>query len=344
MQEQEEEININIKAFFQILWREKVVVTSLTLLAIVLGGFYAFSLKEEFISEGKILPELQTKAGGASQLSGLAALAGVDLSAMSAGGGADAINPSLYPDVLRSTPFFLELFNHKVNTKDKKTLAFSDFYNQQVLDNDIEAKNLKLNFPLSNDYIAVNYQTEKNIIDLKKRLTSVLDKKTGVITISAKFPDPVVAAEIARYSMNYLAEYVINYRTAKSQKDLQFLEDRLNAAKGKFYSNQVKKANYSDEMPLKSLRLQSADLQRERIESEYKVSSSFYNSLLNKYEEAKLKIQQETPVLKILEPPVVPNLKSEPKKSIILIGAAILGALVGVIVAMLRKKNYKEVF
>ena len=153
-----------------------------------------------------------------------------------------------------------------------------------------------------------------------------------------------MAAEIARYSMNYLAEYVINYRTAKSQKDLQFLEDRLNAAKGKFYSNQVKKANYSDEMPLKSLRLQSADLQRERIESEYKVSSSFYNSLLNKYEEAKLKIQQETPVLKVLEPPVVPNLKSEPKKSIILIGAAILGALVGVIVAMLRKKNYKEVF
>ena len=96
-------------------------------------------------------------------------------------------------------------------------------------------------------------------------------------------------------------------------------------------------------MPLNALRLQSADLQRERIESEYKISSTFYNSLLQKYEEAKLKMQQETPVIKVLEPPVVANLKSEPKKSIILMGSMFFGGIISLILSILIKKNYNKI-
>jgi uncharacterized protein involved in exopolysaccharide biosynthesis len=73
------------------------------------------------------------------------------------------------------------------------------------------------------------------------------------------------------------------------------------------------------------------------------VSSTFYNSLLQKYEEAKLKVQQETPVLKVLEPPVVPNKRSEPKRAIIVLIATFLGGIFGVIFGLIRKKNYKLV-
>ena len=77
----------------------------ITLFFTIVGIIYAYSLKEEFVSEGKILPEVQSKAGGASQFAGLAALAGVDLGGAS--GGSDAVRPDLYPDVLKSTPYFL---------------------------------------------------------------------------------------------------------------------------------------------------------------------------------------------------------------------------------------------
>ena len=169
------------------------------------------------------------------------------------------------------------------------------------------------------------------------------DKKVGVITISVKMPDPVVAANVARFSMNYLTDYIINYRTEKQKRDLDFLAERLNAAKGKYYSNQSKKASYTDQMPVNALRLQSADLQRERIESEYKISSSFYNSLLQKYEESKLKMQQETPVIKVLEPPLVANLKSDPNRIIIILSAFIFGTLFSFVLAMSIRKNYKNI-
>ncbi|WP_435352577.1 Wzz/FepE/Etk N-terminal domain-containing protein [Emticicia sp. SJ17W-69] len=342
MEAERDIISIDLKAFFKILWKEKVRIILFIFIFTTLGLVYAFSLREEFISSGKILPEYQSKTSGLGQFAGLASLAGVDLGSAAAGGG-DAIRPDLYPDVLKSTPFFLDLFQLKVKTKENKEILFSQFYDQYVLDNDIKEENKKLKFPINNQYIAVSYQTEKNLKDLRERISASIDKKTGLLTVTVKMPDPIVSTLVTRYSMDYLTNYITNYRTEKAKKDLDFLAERLDAAKGKYYNTQAKKAQYSDQYQQSMMKLQSADLQRERIESEYKISSSFYNTLLQKYEEAKLKIQQETPVLKILEPPVVPNKKSEPKIAIIAILSLFLGGITGIIVALFRKKNYRQI-
>ena len=342
MEEEKDIISIDFSAFFKIIRKEKVWVILITLLFAIGGIYYALTAREEYVSTGKILPEYQSKAGGLSQFAGLASLAGIDVSS-AAGGGSDAVRPDLYPDVLKSTPFFLELLKIKVRTKDNKEMLFSQFYDTFVLDNKIEEKNTKIKFPTSNQYIAVSYQTENNLKDLRTRISAVIDKKTGLITVTVKLPDPVVATIITDYGMNFLTNYITNYRTEKSKRDLNFLAERLDAAKGKYFNNQAKKAQYSDQYQLSMMKLQAADLQRERIESEYKISSNFYNTLLQKYEEAKLKVQQETPVIKVLEPPVVPNKRSEPKRTIIVLIATFLGGIFGIIFGLIRKKNYKLV-
>ncbi|MDZ7936425.1 MAG: GNVR domain-containing protein [Emticicia sp.] len=327
---------------FKIIWKEKIWIVLITLLFAIGGVYYALTAREEFVSTGKILPEYQSKAGGLGQFAGLASLAGVDISS-AAGAGSDAIRPDLYPDVLKSTPFFLDLLKIKVKTKDSKEMTFGQFYDTFVLDNEIKPENTKIKFPASSQYIAISYQTEKNLKDLRERISATIDKKTGLISFSVKLPDPVVATIITDYCMNFLTDYITNYRTEKAKRDLNFLAERLDAAKGKYYNNQAKKAQYSDQYQLSMMKLQAADLQRERIESEYKISSTFYNSLLQKYEEAKLKLQQETPVIKVLEPPVVPNKKSEPKRAIIVLISVLLGGILGIIFGLIRKKNYKLV-
>lgn len=342
MEKEKDIVSIDFGAFFKIIWKEKNWIILIVLLSAGLGVIGALSLKEEFVSSGKILPEYQSKVGGLGQLSGLASLAGIDVGSATGGGG-DAIGPNLYPDVLNSTPFFLDLFKIKVKTKDNKEMTFGQFYDTFILDNKIEEKDTKIRFPTSNQYIAVSYQTEKNLQDLRERISAVIDKKTGLIAVTVKLPDPLVATIVTDYSMNFLANYITNYRTEKAKRDLNFLAERLDAAKGKYYNNQAKKAQYSDQYQLSMMKLQAADLQRERIESEYKISSTFYNTLLQKYEEAKLKLQQETPVIKVLEPPVVPNKKSEPKRAVIVLIATFLGGILGIIFGLIRKKNYKLV-
>ena len=340
---QEVDLNkINIKALWKILKKEKWIIIGITSLFTFAGGLYSYSLKEEFKTEGKLLPELQNKGGSIGQFAGLAALAGVDLGNVSSG--SDAIRPDLYPDVLKSTAFFLKLFQEKFKDRNNKELSFHDFYYREVLKGKINNEDQILRFAESSNYIALNLQTEKNIVDLKKRIICTYDKKSGVITISVKMPDPVIAANVTHFSMSYLTDYIIAYRTEKEKRDLDFLAGQLAAAKGKYFNVQSKKATYTDQMPSSALRMQSADLQRERIESDYKISSSFYNTLLQKYEEAKLKFQQVTPVIKILESPVVPNLKSEPKKLIIISIGFLIGALFSFFAILLIHENYKKVF
>jgi uncharacterized protein involved in exopolysaccharide biosynthesis len=342
MEDEKDIISIDFSAFFKIIWKEKIWVILITALFAIGGITFALLARDEFIATGKILPEYQSKSGGLGQLSGLASLAGIDVSS-AGGGGSDAIRPDLYPDVLKSTPFFLDLLKIKVKTKDNKEMTFGQFYDSAVLDGMVKKENTQIKFPTSNQYITVSKQTEKDLKDLRERISAVIDKKTGLITVTVKLPDPVVATLITSYSMNFLTEYITNYRTEKAKRDLNFLAERLDAAKGKYYNNQAKKAQYSDQFQLSMMKLQSADLQRERIESDYKISSTFYNTLLQKYEEGKLKLQQETPVIKVLEPPVVPNNKSEPKRAIIVMIATLLGGIIGIIFSLIIKKNYKLV-
>lgn len=334
-------ISINFHFFLITLWREKTIFITLPILIGALGIWYSFTLQEQFISEGKILPELQTKGDQFGSLEGLASLAGVDLSNME---GTDAIRPDLYPDVLKSTPFFLELLQFKVITQNNKSVSFESFY-YDVIENKqkIDEKDIK-KFPIKEEgFLVLNHLNELRIKDLKERIKASIDKKTGIIIISVKMPDPVVAASVARFSMTYLTNYITSYRTTKEKKDLDFLESKVNLAQQKFYNNQSKKAKYSDQFQLPTIRLQAEDLQRERIEAEYRISSSFYNELLKKYEEAKIKLQQETPVFQILEPPIAPTRKSEPKKAIIVLISIFLGIVIATIIILVKDKNYKSV-
>ncbi len=342
MAEQEEIITIDFKALFSVLWSNKWFILAITSLFVASGVFYAFTSREEFVSEGKILPEVSSSGKSLGGLAGLAALGGFDLGTSATG--SDAIRPDLYPDVIRSTPFYLSLLNQKFQTKDADSLIFEDYYHQIIeKDNDPEELKLKTFKAKPRGVIVVNALTEGRIKDLRARVNATIDKKSGIIVISTKMPDPVIAAQVANYAMNYLTTYVSDYRTEKVKQEVDFLGRKVAAARGDFYKDQARKATYADQFSAPTIRLQAADIQRERLESEYKLSSSVYNELLKKYEEAKIKLQQETPIFQVLDPPVVPNLKSEPKRAIILLITGVFGFFLSSILALLIKKNYTKV-
>lgn len=332
---------INFRVLLLIFWKEKKIFSLIVLLVSVVSIIYAFSLKEEFVSQGMILPEVQTKDGKLDGLAGLASLAGVDIGG---GGATDAFRPDLYPIILQSTPFFLELFNQTVTTRENKQMNFENFYHKFIEKNEeISEKRIK-KFPVKeNGFLVLNLLSEERIEDLKDRIKAYIDKKSGVISISVKMPDPVVAASLTRFAMIYLTDYITKYRTEKNKQNVDFLKEKMDTAKGKFYSSQSKRAQYSDQFQLPTIRLQSADIQRERIESEYRMSSAFYGELVKKYEEANINYQQSIPVYQVLNPPVTPTKKSEPKRAIIIIIGIIIGCFVALLTILLKNKNYKLV-
>ena len=61
-----------------------------------------------------------------------------------------------------------------------------------------------------------------------------------------------------------------------------------------------------------------AQTEEQRLNSEYQVAFNLYNGLTQQYEEAKLKVQEETPVFKTLEAVQVP-LEDETSGTMILL-------------------------
>jgi uncharacterized protein involved in exopolysaccharide biosynthesis len=340
---EEDIITIDFKVLFRILWKEKWLILSITALFTLGGAWYAFTAREEFVSEGKIMPEVS--GGGGSSLGGLASLVGIGGFELGLNNNTDAIRPDLYPDVIKSTPFFLELFEQKFINKNGDSISFDNFYHIEIEESK-EPKEEDINTfkGKPNGVVVVNRLTENRIKDLIERISGTIDKKSGVISITAKMPDPVIAAEIANYAMNYLTNYVTDYRTEKVKQEVDFLGRKVASAKGEFYRDQSRKASYADRFDAPTIRLQSADVQRERLESEYKLSSSVYNELLKKYEESKIKLQQETPIFQVLNPPTASNVKTEPKRAIILGVCFTLSFLFSFFVSLLIRKNYKKIF
>lgn len=137
-------------------------------------------------------------------------MAGINLGTSS---GEDALSPELYPDIVSSTPFLIELFDVKV--KDQKAKVDTTLYaylkeeqrspwwsaifsapfkvlgwTLSLFKDEPEEGDAKLDpFRLTRD--------ESAIADaLSKRISVSVDKKTGVTTLSVTMQDPLISASL----------------------------------------------------------------------------------------------------------------------------------------------------
>lgn len=345
----ESEMTIDMGKIFKVISKNKWSILIVTIISAVLGIFVAINIPNEYASQVQILPELESKdaAGGLSKFKSLAGLAGVDLGGM---GGTDAVRPDLYPNILQSTPFLMNVMNMKVYaSKYKKNMIVSKFMEEnenQELTTRIFGKSddKEKDMPIINpntiplETIRLDKKQDALIKDLQKRVGTTLDKKTGVISISAKMQDPVIAATIVRYAQDYLTSYVVNYRTEKTLKDIKFLGDRLNEAKRRYDNALYSYSSYQDRN--KGLFLNIAKDEGKKLQYEVDLSYNLYAELAKQLEESKIKVHRETPIFKVLEPAQIPVKKSEPKRSVMVIGFAFLGLILSIFCILV--KNYKS--
>jgi uncharacterized protein involved in exopolysaccharide biosynthesis len=225
--------------------------------------------------------------------------------------------------------------NAFLEENNKQGLATKIFGESDDSDKDMPVIN-STNIPL--ETIHLNKKQDNLIKELQKRVGATLDKKTGVISISAKMQDPVIAATIVRYCQDYLTQYVVKYRTEKTLKDIKFLDERLNEAKRRYDNALFAYSSYQDRN--KSLFLNIAKDEGKKLQYEVDLSYNLYSELAKQLEEAKIKVHRETPIFKVLEPAQIPVKKSEPKRSVMVLGFAFLGLILSTFVVL--GINYKE--
>lgn len=241
------EINITDIIFFFKKNQKSIAIWGISLA--IVGVVYALLAQKEFESKTQLMPELQSTSalGKMGGLSALAGLAGIDLNQMST---TDAVRPDLYPNILQSLPFALYILKESVYVSEyQKNMKLEDFLylKEQSLISNIINGGSKSQVPLLDPMKSSKaYELTKDqhdlVTNIQERVQASFDRKTGVISINVKMPDPVVAATITQKTVEYLKEYVTSYRTDKARNQVKFLGIQVTDAKRRYQSAESKLA------------------------------------------------------------------------------------------------------
>lgn len=306
----------------------------------LLGLSLSLIQSPEYTSEARIMPEISQGSGDLiKRLATVAGFAGMEFGET---GSVDAVRPDLYPKVLQSTPFMLFLMKQTVPTQDggQKSVAdllsassswFGKRWYSQFGKTDLRRTLTSL------QTLRLTQEQQDLLDDIQQRVGAQMDTRSGVITVSARMPDPVAVAAVTDSTLAYLTRYVISYRTEKARHDLEFYNNRLLEAKRRFERAQYSMFQYNDQH--KYMVVQAATMEKQRIDAELNIAQVVYTELAKQFEQAKIKVQEQTPVFKVLEPARVPLKRSSPRRMLMVVSYTLAGFVIGSVYCVAVERN-----
>jgi uncharacterized protein involved in exopolysaccharide biosynthesis len=162
-----------------------------------------------------------------------------------------------------------------------------------------------------------------------------IDRKTSVITINGTMPDPYAAADLVRVTSSRLMEEIIKYESRKAGEQFMFVNQQYGQAKNRYERAQREIALFADQN--RSLMSAVSRINQERLQREYDISFEMYQQFSRDLEQARMKMNQDTPVFTVLERVSVPNDRVSPRRVRILLFSVFLGTFAGVLVVWARQ-------
>ena len=338
MQQQPETADqeIDLIELAQKLWQGRRMIVRWCIAGALAGLVIGFSIPKEYTVTVKLAPEIQ---GGKTSLGGqgsLASIAGINMGNMNS---ADAVSPDLYPDIVQSVPFMTELFGVEVaDAKDRKTMPLYDYVSEElrspwwgaVLAAPFKALGwfaglFRAEEPEDEgptDPFRLTKEENEVVRSLQERISTSVDKKTQVVSLSVTMQDPLIAATLTDTVMLNLQNHITQYRTDKARHDLEFTQRLFDEAQGKYYAAQQRYAQYVDQNQALSRR--SFRTEEERLQNEMSLAYSLYNQTAQQLQLARAKVQESTPVYAVVQPATVPLKPSKPSKVLVLVGCVFL--------------------
>ena len=343
-----EEQEIDLVELIQKMWVNRWLIIKVTGVFVVLGVLVALFSAKVYTASCDIVPD--TGKSGNSKMSSLAALAGVNL-----GEGADvtALSPLVYQNIMNGTSFRKELMQTKIDfEKADKPVSFFDYYTSEEYNKPgvfdyIKKYTIGLPFVILNairgeqpepDYSAIGNsegptmetlsKDEYNALKILEQCVALtLDNKNGYVTITTNMPEAVASAQLAQATVVLLQKYITEFKIAKVQSNLDFIQSRYNEAKKNFEDIQVRRAAFRDANT--NTNKYSARVEAEKLDAEYTLAMNLYSELATQLEQAKIEVKKDTPILTVVRPVTIPYKKSKPQRLQILVAFTFLGVVAG---------------
>lgn len=360
----DDKVFIDLVGISKDLWvNKKTIITSLVVVFII-GLIIYIGSDRMYYSEAQLMPQSTTNRSQIGQLfQQYENIFGIERTPEQ-----NDIQVAMYPHIVESLNFQIELMQHEIYFSSlDSTLTvfdyFNDYYRPGLVDRTVDfIWDYTIALPVtvwngiksftsdgSSQRPEIDFSQFKTFDvpkELDGRIRSVAnsiselitisrDAETGFVSIGVSLPDQQASTELVILVTELLQEYVTDYRTEKAMNNLEFIQERFEEAKQTYQRRQDSLATFQDQNI--NPNLQSLAVVGQRLQSEYDLAFSLYNTLARRLQEAEIQVQEETPVFRVHEPAVIPNQPTEPDALRVFGGAIFVGLFLGIAYIYLRR-------
>ncbi len=360
---------------FDIVWllhyvkAKRIFVAKITGIALAVAMIMFAVKPKEFEAEASILP-LSKQSSGLKGLGALAAsITGIDISSM--GGGTTVnIGPTLFSDIINSTPVMLNIMNTPVTWTDPDTIE--SLYSHTKRDTIMSAGDYLMAYTIrlpwtikdalmgkpepivarftqpdgsdqSMDFSPMTLDKTQDdcIKDLGKRILVDIDDEVDLVRVTCTASNPIQCAELTRIVLEQIQEAVTEFSTKNARLNIKYLEEQIAKTNKEYSEARQKYMEYKDRN--RGVIEERTGIESQMLEDEYQMSYNLLQTLQAQLETSRLDLVSQTPVFSVVEPVVIPQKKSSPK----FLHHAIGGVIVGMVIAigwLLLSLGYKQVF
>ncbi|MEX1014139.1 MAG: Wzz/FepE/Etk N-terminal domain-containing protein [Candidatus Paceibacterota bacterium] len=342
------EDEIDLLDLIETIWNGRKTIAIFTLVFFLLGLFHYLTGPEEYESEAILLQEAQQQTSQNMRL------------LQQFGGGAGVNDPgtlsaNLYPRIIESVEFQHNLLLNEVEFESlgQRVMLYEYFieiYEEPFRDRfyrGIVNYTIKLpitlyrgfrnvfsdqvetipdfNIDAEGEILMLNPYIRRSISEMQSRVSVVFDE--SFINVTSRMPDPKAAAELNVLLIEQIQDYVINYRSEKARRNLEYVEQQYREIEERYEEAQRALARFQDENRGQMTAL--ARIEEERLQNERILTYNLYNNLAQRLEDSRLRLQEETPVFSKLQKPNLPH-SPVGSSNLIVIASIILGGLMGI--------------
>ena len=340
------EDEIDLIELVKTVWGGRKIIVQILIAFTVVGLVVAVLSPKEYTASTTLVPQTSKSTSNLGGLSSLASMAGFNLNMSQ---GMTELTPQVYPQILQSAPFQLEIMNSAFIFEDTpQPVSLIDYYTNYYRPGFLAGvKKYTLGLPgvilksvrgekevqpaaENNGGAAIKLTREQEEVRkiLDNNLVLEINDKEGVVHLSASFHEPELAAQVTQKAKELLQKYITDFRVEKAETQLEFIQERYNEKKQEFEQAQDQLAEFRDRN--KNVTSALARTDEDRLENEYQLAFNVYSELAQQLEQARIKVKEETPVFSIIKPVMVPLEKSKPNRPLILMVWIFLGLVAGI--------------
>lgn len=297
------------------------------LIAACIGLIYAWVKKPVYTAELTFASESES-GGNINAYAGIAAQFGLNLG----GSSSNAFEGENLMHLMSSRKLIEKTLLTSVNINQRNYFLI----NYYIQAHDLEKKYSKVFSKEGSVYFTINTgsysrQRDSVLIEISKDLSKSLDiekidKRSDIISVKLQDKDELFTKVFVEELVNNVIQYYTDYKIKKTRQNVAILQRQTDSVRNLINGNIVDIAVSSDLNVNPTRQIVRTGIQRKQVDAQ--VNGALYTELVKNLELSKLTLRKETPLIQIIDTPMLPL---EKKKMGRLTGAIIFGFIGGLL-------------